>query len=78
MNACPSLPKFNLRFRFAPFGSPDGAKHESLGQRPGFSTQQPQALKGRDNAVSPLQGLSSFLIDTQGVALGYLVSPLWG
>jgi hypothetical protein len=29
-----------------------------------------QALKGRDNFVSPFQGLAALLAGTQGVALG--------
>lgn len=58
-------------------GSPDGAKEDSPGQRPGkLHHINSQALKGRD--ISPLQGSGLFSFGSQGAAPGYRLAPRWG
>jgi hypothetical protein len=59
---------------------PEGAKHASPGQRPGIGLfVKLQALKGRHNRVSPLQGLG-VTCSSQPRALpwAFILLPLWG
>jgi hypothetical protein len=56
-----------------------GLKQASLGQRPGFvSAEALEPCRGdTSGSVSPFQGLAIRCSLTQGVALGWLVRPLW-
>ena len=76
----PNIEINSQHFSHLKLPGPEGAKYVSPGQRPGFGLSvKPQALKGRHNQVSPLQGLR-FIFSSQPRALpwAFILLPLWG
>jgi len=72
------------RFSRREFCSPNGARYNSPGQRPGSGiAPKPLALKGQDTKealcfIPPLQGGPSRATSTQGAALGCNIPPFQG
>ena len=64
--------------------SPEGARQQSPGRRPGWPARPPQALKGRDKPFAqgslsrPFRAGHRSLPVPQACSLGSVVSPLRG